>query len=124
MSDAEKTGDNGRDQSGRFTSGNPGRPKGARHKLGEMFLEAMRDDFEAHGVAAIVTVREERPQDYLRVIASLMPKDLNLNVNNLDAATDDELVQRLRDLETIIRPFLGLEGGCDDSAGTGSQTAH
>ena len=117
-----------KDELGRFVpgvSGNPaGKPKGARTKLGEMFLEAMRDDFEANGVEAITKVREERPQDYLRVIASLMPKDLNLNINNLDAATDDELVQRLRDLEFVIRPFLGIEGSGGDSAGTGPQTPH
>lgn len=117
-----------KDELGRFVpgvSGNPaGKPKGARTKLGEMFLEALRDDFEANGVVAIVKVREDRPQDYLRVIASLMPKDLNLNVNNLDAATDDELVQRLRDLESVIRPFLGIEGSGGHSDGTGPQTAH
>lgn len=117
-----------KDEFGRFVpgvSGNPaGKPKGARTKLGEMFLEAMRDDFEVHGVEAITKVREERPQDYLRVIASLMPKDLNLNINNLDAATDDELVQRLRELESVIRPFLGLEGSSANSAGTGPQTPH
>lgn len=117
-----------KDELGRFvpgTSGNPsGRPRGARTKLGEMFLEALRDDFETHGVVAITKVRDERPHEYLRVIASLMPKDLNLNVNNLDAATDDELVQRLRDLESVIRPFLGVEGGGADRNGVAPQTAH
>jgi hypothetical protein len=113
-------------ETGRFLTGNigGGRPKGARTKLGEQFLSALQEDFEAHGVEAIQTVRTERPQDYIKVIASLMPKDLNLNINNLDDATDDELVQRLRDLESIIRPFLGVEGGRDDSAGTGPATAH
>lgn len=122
--DAENTALIGRDQSGKFAPGNLGKPKGARTKLGEMFLKALRDDFEENGVKAIQKVRDERPQDYLRVIASLMPKDLNLNVNNLDAATDDELVQRLRDLESVIRPFLGVEGSDGHSAGTGPQTAH
>jgi hypothetical protein len=112
---------------GRFLAGNSGfggKPKGARSKLGEMFLEALRDDFQKNGVSAIVEVRESRPQDYLKVIASLMPKDLNLNVNNLDDATDDELVQRLRDLESVIRPFLALEGSGHAGEGTGPATAH
>lgn len=114
-------------ETGRFLPGNSGfggKPKGARSKLGEMFLEALRDDFAENGVEAITRVRAERPSDYLKVIASLMPKDLNLNVNNLDDATDDELVQRLRDLESIIRPFLGLEGNGAGGEGAGSQTAH
>jgi hypothetical protein len=113
-------------ETGRFVTGNigGGRPKGARAKLGEQFLSALQEDFEVHGVAAIQAVRADRPQDYLKVIASLMPKDLNLNVNSLDAATDDELVERLRTLESVIRPFLGAEGSGRDSAGTGPQKAH
>lgn len=58
-------------------SGNPaGRPKGARHKLGEAFLEAMLDDFSQHGVAAIVKVRDEKPDQYLKVLASILPKEI------------------------------------------------
>ncbi len=114
-------------ETGRFLPGNSGfggKPKGARTKLGEQFLSALQEDFQEHGVAAIQTVRKDRPQDYLKVIASLMPKDLNLNVNNLDDATDDELVQRLRDLESVIRPFLALEGSGHAGEGTGPATAH
>jgi hypothetical protein len=57
-------------------SGNPaGRPKGARSKLGDEFLRAMLADFEQHGVAAIEIVRTERPSDYLKVIATILPKE-------------------------------------------------
>lgn len=122
--ESENTEIIGRDDAGRFAPGNPGKPKGARTKLGEQFLSALQEDFEAHGVEAIQAVRTERPQDYIKVIASLMPKDLNLNVNNLDDATDDELVQRLRDLEAVIRPFLGIEGSGADRNGVEPPTAH
>lgn len=114
----------GRDEAGRFAAGNPGRPKGARHKLGEQFLAALQADFEKHGPETIEQVRIDRPQDYIKVIASLLPRDLNLNVNNLGEATDDELVQRLRDLESVIRPFLATEGGGGDRAGDRPATAH
>lgn len=58
-------------------SGNPkGRPKGARSKLSEAFLNALADDFAEHGIATIVQVRVDRPCDYIKVIASLMPKEL------------------------------------------------
>jgi len=117
-----------KDELGRFVpgvSGNPaGKPKGARTKLGEQFLSALQEDFEANGVEAIQQVREKKPHEYLKVIASLMPKDLNLNLNNMDDATDDELIQRLRELESVIRPFLGTEGGGADRAGAGPQAAH
>jgi len=42
-------------------SGNPkGRPKGSRNKLGEEFVRALAENFEAHGVAVIVKMREDR----------------------------------------------------------------
>lgn len=107
-----------------FKPGNPGRPKGARNKLGEAFLEAMHDDFSAHGVEAIVKVREEKPDQYLKVIASLLPKDVNLNVNQMDDLTDEQLIQRIRALDATIRPFLDSSGADDHSEGTGAQTAH
>lgn len=60
----------------RFKPGNPGRPKGARNKLGEAFIKAMLDDFNEHGVAAVETVRIEKPDQYLKVIASILPKEI------------------------------------------------
>lgn len=56
--------------------GGPGRPKGARAKLGELFLNAMLDDFGAHGIDAIIKAREEKPSDYVRTIANLLPKEM------------------------------------------------
>ncbi len=107
-----------------FKPGNPGRPKGSRNKLGEAFLEAMHDDFEAHGVAAIVKVREEKPDQYLKVIASILPKDLNINVNQMDGMTDDELIERIRALDATIRPFLDLEAESGTSGRNRAATAH
>lgn len=107
-----------------FKAGNPGRPKGSRNKLGEAFIEAMHADFEEHGVAAIETVRREKPDQYLKVIASILPKDLNVNVNNMDALSDDELRQRIRGLESVIRPFLGSEGISGADSGGRPKTAH
>jgi hypothetical protein len=106
-------------------SGNPnGRPKGSRNALGEAFLEAMHEDFKAHGAAAIVEVRETKPDQYLKVIASILPKDLNVNINNMDALSDDELRSRIRSLESVIRPFLADEGVSSAPVGTGPETAH
>ena len=101
-------------------SGNPaGRPKGARNKLGEAFIEALKEDFDQHGVAAIQAVRSEKPDQYLKVIASLLPKDINLNVNDNSEMTDDELTSRIRDLAAQLSPFL-LNGTGDATEGTGN----
>ena len=115
------------EKTGRFQPGNnggPGRPKGSRNKLGEAFLSDMLADWEEYGVDAISKVRCEKPDAYLRVVASILPRDLNVNVNPLQEATDDELVQRLRDLDDIIRPFLGVEGGDQSGRGVGPETTH
>lgn len=107
-------------------SGNPaGRPKGARNKLGEAFIEALKDDFEAHGKDAIVEVRETKPDQYLKVIASLMPKDVNLNINDqASELTDEQLIERMRELDAAITPFLaGREAGAGAAVTGASGTA-
>jgi hypothetical protein len=92
-------------------SGNPaGRPKGSRHKLSEEFIRALAEDFENHGKDAIVKMREDRPGDYIRVIASLMPKDLNLNVNEYEHWTDEQLADRLEKLNRELEPYMRSMG--------------
>ncbi len=106
-------------------SGNPaGRPKGSRNKLGEDFIHALQQDFEAHGVMAIQTVREKKPDQYLKVIASILPKDINLNVNALGEMSDDDLIERIRSLDATIRPFLASQGEDGIGSGDRAQTAH
>ena len=55
-----------------------GRPKGSKNKLAEDFLRALSEDFEAHGIEAIRKAREERPAQYVQIVASLMPKDVQV----------------------------------------------
>jgi hypothetical protein len=115
------------DASGRFVagnSGNGGRPKGARAVLSEAFLVDMQKAWEASGADVIATVIADRPQDFLKVVASLLPKDINLNVNPADEMTDDQLIQRIRSLDAVIRPFLSVEGAGAVDSGTGPETAH
>ncbi len=56
-------------------SGNPnGRPLGARHKISEVFLKDLLDDYAEHGAAAIVALREASPGRYIEVIVKLLPQ--------------------------------------------------
>ena len=62
---------------GRFLPGNNGgggRPFGARNKLSEAFLSALATDFERHGADVIERVRQDKPDAYLKVVASIMPQ--------------------------------------------------
>ena len=87
-------------------SGNPkGRPKGSRHKLGEDFIRAMQEDFEKNGVAAITIVRETRPHEYLKVVASILPKELNVTTNTVTDLSDDDVTT----LIDAVRSAFGAE---------------
>ena len=89
-----------------FKPGQGGRPRGSRNKLGEDFINALADDFARHGAVAIERVREEKPDAYLKVIATLMPKDLNLNVRQLDDLSDEQLMRKLQQVTEMARPLL------------------
>lgn len=103
----------------RGQSGNPaGRPKGSRNKLGEDFIRALHEDFQEHGVVAIQAVRADKPDAYLKVIASLLPRELKVTTET--ELTDDQLIERIQQLDAIIRPFLGLEG--EGGVSSGSET--
>jgi hypothetical protein len=91
-------------------SGNPaGRPKGARNKLGEAFICDMLEDWEKHGAAVIETVRIEDPTQYVKVVASILPKELNVRVSELDELSDDEIERRLNALASqLARSGFGI----------------
>jgi hypothetical protein len=57
-----------------------GRPLNARNKLGTRFVTALQADFEEHGEDVIRLVRVERPAEYLKIIAAVMPEQLDFNV--------------------------------------------
>jgi hypothetical protein len=68
---------------------------------------ALAEDFERHGAEVIERVRVEKPEAYIKVIASLLPKDLNLSVTRYDHLTDEQLIVRLKILTEHAAPILG-----------------
>lgn len=94
-------------------TGNPsGRPKGSRNKLGEAFVADMLANWEEHGPETIEQVRTEKPDQYLKVVASILPKELNVKVSELDELSDDELDRRLAGLATqLARAGFAIGGG-------------
>jgi hypothetical protein len=77
-------------------SGNPaGRPKGARSKLSESFLKALADDFDSNGIEVIEKVRSDRPHEYLKIVAAVLPRQMQLEdltpKRKAEDLTDDEL---------------------------------
>lgn len=89
-------------------SGNPaGRPKGSRNKLGEAFIQAMFEDFQEHGADVIDKVRLEKPDQYLKVVASILPQQLNVRVSEFDELTDDQIDQRINALARALQLETG-----------------
>ena len=91
-------------KTGRFLSGNnggPGRPVGARNKLGTAFIEAMQEDFATHGKITIEKVRADRPHEYLKIVAALLPKELHLKDTTLDDIPDDDLSEILGAIRAV-----------------------
>ncbi len=91
-------------KTGRFLTGNSGggRPKGSRNKLGEQFLEALAQDFADHGQEAIVACREEKPTEYVKVVAGLLPKELLVRADPADGMSDEEIADALDTLKRIV----------------------
>lgn len=75
-------------------SGNPaGRPKGAKHKLTEAFWTDFAAAWEAHGGPALAHVATNDPSTFVRVAASVMPKEAEVTLRRVTAKElpDDEL---------------------------------
>lgn len=97
-------------RTGRFLTGNnasPGRPKGSRNKLGEDFIQKLQADFQQHGETVIATVRAEKPAEYLKVVASLLPKQVEIREGAFDGVSDEQLAA----LVSAARSALGTAEG-------------
>ncbi|MBY0255902.1 MAG: hypothetical protein K2X54_31710 [Methylobacterium organophilum] len=96
-------------------SPNPaGRPKGSRNKLGEAFLTALSDDFDQHGVAVIERARKADPVAYVKVVASLLPKELKIERSAVEEMSDDELAR----LIDVVRAEIGVPGEAGEGSGS------
>ncbi len=88
--------------------GNPhGRPRGCRNKLGELFLQALHQDFAEHGAEAIAECRVTNPTAYVRVVATLLPRDALLEAGDDFAALSDEELRAL-----VLKSIEELAADC------------
>ena len=96
-------------KTGRFVTGNSGggRPKGSRNKLGEAFLDNLYADWQENGVQALKDCRIQNPAAYVKTVASLLPKQVEVNNNGIASMSDDEL----SDLIHAIREAEGVSVG-------------
>ncbi len=79
--------------------GGPGRHTGSKNKLGEKFIADLFQDWQEHGLEALEAARKSKPADYLKVVASVLPRDIKIS---LETMTDDELATKIDQLTTSL----------------------
>jgi hypothetical protein len=70
-------------------SGNPaGRPRGARSRLGERFLDNLYDEWERSGPKALAICATRQPDVFIKVVANVLPRELLVRALNVNASVD------------------------------------
>jgi hypothetical protein len=112
-----------RNDKGQFVlghNGGPGRPKGSRNQLGEALLADLCADWCEHGAEAVRRVREDRPSDYLKVIALIVAKggmDSNFAVTVAHAQELEEFIEERRQKAEMQIAKMWEEPTATDTAG-------
>jgi hypothetical protein len=91
---------------------------GARSKLSEKFILALHEDFVEFGPNVVAKVRKERPDIYLKVIASILPRELHMKNESIFDGMPDE---QLDEIIGSVRRILATRS--PDSANNGEQEA-
>jgi Family of unknown function (DUF5681) len=85
-------------------SGNPlGRPQGARSKFSEAACADALADWTANGASVLERVRATDPSTYLRVLFSIIPKDIAVSIENRTGPMDSAEMQHMRRLVALIQ---------------------
>jgi hypothetical protein len=91
-------------------TGNPGgKPAGARNRLTARFLNDLAAHYEEHGVDAIDRLCADDPAGYVKVVAALCPKEIEMK-SPLQELKDDELLTAVRALESFLAARPVAEG--------------
>jgi hypothetical protein len=104
-----------RNESGQFVPGHEGiggRPRGSRNKLSQAFIADLYVHWTKNGSAVIAAAAKRNPAAYLRVVASLLPKHLEIENDPFDGFSDEELAKMI----AYCRNALGLPEGDDSEA--------
>jgi hypothetical protein len=101
-----------------------GRRQGARNRISTAFLQALASDFQEHGEEAIKIMRIERPSEYVKVIASVLPKEFEIShssqLTELDDVELEQFINRLRD--ELRRSVVADVGGGEAKTINGEST--
>ena len=92
-------------------SGNPaGRPLGSRNKLGEAFIRDLFEHWEANGKKALDSALKDSPAQYMRVVASLLPKNITVKTEDPLGHLSDDQVKALLNAARNLAGIVGRVG--------------
>jgi hypothetical protein len=81
-----------RDSKGRFVTGSnggPGRKLGSRNRFGAQYLDDAYEAWLEYGKAAFKTCAQTEPVAFVKVMASLLPKEVVLSALHVSASITD-----------------------------------
>jgi hypothetical protein len=99
-----------------------GRRKGSRDRIATALLEEIARDFEAHGADAVKICRLEKPTEYLRICASLLPREFEITTTTIANELSDDELESL--IEHARQQRRDLAASRDDTPGGTKTTTH
>jgi len=109
-----------------FKQGVSGNPHGNRHRtrhlLNQEFMQALLLHFRQHGKKAIEKVAREQPAVYVKILALLVPREMQIEqTNRIKQMTDEEIEQAIEAIQTMLAARAGeaakvIEGTAEPAA--------
>jgi hypothetical protein len=92
-------------------------PSAIRGALGKAFLTRLAADFTRHGARIFPRLRKQRQQDYLKLVAAVLPQEYRLKEVSFQDVSDQELAAMLSVLRAAIAEKEKEQRGEGGSAG-------
>src|SRR5215831_16466792 len=95
-----------------FQQGVSGNPHGNRHRtrhlLNQEFMQALLLHFRSHGKKAIEKVARNQPAVYVKILALLVPREMQIeHTNRIKQMTDEEIEQAIEAIQTMLAARAG-----------------
>jgi hypothetical protein len=104
-------------------SGNPGGNRHrTRHLLNQEFMQALLLNFRHQGKKAIEKVARNQPAVYVKILALLVPREMQVeHTNSIKQMTDEQIEQAIEAIQTMLAARAGeaakvIEGTAEPAA--------
>ena len=80
-----------------------------RHLLNQEFMQALLLNFRHQGKKAIEKVARNQPAAYLKILALLVPREMQIeHTNRIKQMTDEEIEQAIEAIQTMLAARVRL----------------